>query len=291
VTAYSPKAVARPPFLPFLSGPPDFNVGLRPIGVEAWLAPDLEQGGIPSRRALMTTRASDVFRALPGSEHAQAEIEALVHATVPGGRAPSHLPTLMRAGWNISDDLAVMMRGPEGWRAGAALLCSPTFFSAEEAIGKTLIGLHGPVPDRLGPNGAQALGARIGRVFDMLRDGLVLERFNWTVQAGDARFTPDGAPLRALAVATRNEDALDVLHLRVERQTIRLMPESGAVLFTIRIALDPLRALFAVEGARAAFADAWTRAPEHVRAYKKWFAYERLVAAALAEEALINPEK
>jgi hypothetical protein len=133
----------------------------------------------------------------------------------------------------------------------------------------------------LGPQNTQGLAFRIARMFEGLRDGVVLERFNWTIQASAARFTPDGAPLRALAAEAKAEDALSLLHLRVERQTIRLMPQTGAVLFTIRIALDPLEAVFAVEGAKAALAHAWRNAPDHVRAYKKWFAYERLVEAAL----------
>jgi hypothetical protein len=265
-----------------MEGPPEFRVGLKPISASAWLAPDLERASLEDKNTLIDARRDEVFRALPGAEAAQEEVERLICEALCVSPSTEDAPALLRAARLVSDDLVVMMREGEAWNTRALCLCSPTFFSAEEAIGKSLEGLHGPVPDRLGPNNTQGMAFRIARMFEGLRDGVVLERFNWTVQASDARFTPDGAPLRALASEASEQDARTLLHLRVERQTIRLMPQTGAVLFTIRIALDPLEAVFAVEGAKEALAHAWRHAPDHVRAYKKWAAYERLAAAAFA---------
>ena len=109
----------------------------------------------------------------------------------------------------------------------------------------------------------------------------MLERFNWTVQAGDARFTPSAVPLKALAAATPKEAALDVLHLRVERQTISKLPDSGLLLFTIRIAVDPLAAALSSPDRVYAFRQAWEGTDKALAAYKGWPAYERLVRAAL----------
>lgn len=271
----------RPPYAPFLSGAPDFVVGLRPIDAATWLQPDIEAARLQDKCALIAARRDEVFRALAGSLPAQREAARLVGAACAMAPAPDDPAPLLSAAHWVSDDLIVMAPDPEGFRASALVLCAPTFFSAEDAIGKTLFGLHAPVPDRLGPDQSQGLGGRIGRVFQMLRAGAVLERFNWTVQAGGEAYTPNGAPLRARAEAAEEREALDLLHLRVERQTIRALPESGAVLFTIRVSLDPLRAVFAQDGWREAFAAAWAGAPAHVRAYKKWAAYERPVAAAL----------
>ena len=160
---------------------------------------------------------------------------------------------------------------------------APSFWSLHENIGGPLAHLHGPVPDRLGADGTQGLASRIGRMFSALPADQVLERFNWTIQAGPERFTPSSAPLLARATQARPEDAPDLLHLRVERQTIRRLPRTGGVLFTIRVCIDPLRAVFAVEGAKDAFARAWAETPEHVRAYKHWAPMEKLVGALLAD--------
>ena len=275
----------RPPHLPFMSGAPDFVVGLRPIPQSAWISPDPEAASLSSKRALLSTRRAEVYAAASdgGAYNLELEVEHMVASERPDSAPLDDASPLVRAASLTSDDLVVMARADTSWRAVSLVLCSPTFFSAADAIGKDTIGVHAPVPDRLGPGGAQALGARIARVFEGLRPEHVLERFNWTVQAGPERFTPDGAPLRARAAATPEEDALDVVRLRVERQTIRRVPNADAVLFTIRISLDPLRTVFQSEGARDAFAVAWRDAPEHVRAYKKWAPYERLVAAALKD--------
>ncbi len=271
----------RPPYAPFRTGAPEFIVGLKPIALEAWLKPDPEAHAIQEKRDLLTTKREEVHRARPEALATERELEALVTEALGPANAFDDPSPLVRASARVSDDLVLLARDGDEWRVIALTLCSPTFFSAAHAFDKSLWGLHGPVPDKLGADGTQALAPRIGRMFDNLRDGLVLERFNWTVQAGPERYTPDGAPLRARAEAAAENEALDLLHLRVERQTVRLLPQTGAVLFTIRISLDPLRAVFAEEGAREDFAKAWENAPAHVRGYKKWAAYERLVRAAL----------
>lgn len=280
------RAPRSPPYLPFLSGAPAFTVGLSPIAPALWLTPDGEAASLPAKRALMVQRWEEVYASLgnPAAQAAEAEAAAVISAAL----GPQD-QGFAAVGAAVSDDLVVLCSVPEGGGQGfavsSALLCSPTYFSAAEALGKTLPQLHGPVPDQLGPGGAQALGARIGRVFQGLRPGQVLERFNWTVQAGDTRFTPSGAEVRARAQAAPASAAAELLHLRVERQTIVKLPATGAVLFTIRVALDPLVAVFAVPGARAAFAHAWANAPPHVAAYKRWDTHAHLVEHLLNQRA------
>jgi hypothetical protein len=268
-----------PPFLPFLDGPADFKVGLKPIPLSQWLTPDWEAAHLPEKHALLRNHLGDVYRAAPDAGALEAETAALIGAAlgVDAGR------TLPQAAALVSDDLVVMAPTEEGFVNRACVLCSPTFFSAEEAMGLSLNGLHGPVPDRLGPEQTQALGARIGRVFGALQADTVLERFNWTVQAGPERYTPSGAALRARAAAANAEEAAALLHLRVERQTIRKLPQTGAVLFTIRISIDPLAHALSAPGVAAGFARAWSATPTHVRGYKKWAVLEHLVARLLSD--------
>jgi dimethylamine monooxygenase subunit A len=114
-----------------------------------------------------------------------------------------------------------------------------------------------------------------------LQADTILERHNWTVQWSDARYTPDGTPLREQAALAPSGQEHHQLFLRVERQTIRRLPVSGAVLFTIRIRLSKLADLLAQSEHAAAFARAWETAPQPVRDYKKWAVLERHVAALL----------
>jgi hypothetical protein len=69
--------------------------------------------------------------------------------------------------------------------------------------------------------------------------------------------------------------------VRVERQTLRRLPRTGAALFTIRVWIDPLESLAADPPRLAAFADAWRSASPAFRAYKRLYLYDELVEALL----------
>lgn len=263
--------------LPFEKGPPRFDVGLMPIEPQVWLMPDDQAEWVESKNRLMDAEPDAVFASIQGSMPGQLEAAGLVSKACGQSFDPGE-PPLFAASRLISDDLVLMEMRDGAWTNTALCLCSPTFFSAHDAIGKSLFGLHRPVP-----GGDPGLGGRISRVFSLLRDELILERHNWTVQWSSARYTPDGTPLRAAATAAPLREARDALHLRVERQTIRRLPETGAVLFTIRIRLTPLVAILRQGELATAFHEAWTLAAPEVRAYKKWESLERHVAALVGD--------
>lgn len=266
-----------PPYLPFRTGPPLFAPRLSPISQARWLTPDSEAAALPEKRALMRSQRGAVVAGLAFAREAAEEAAALVQEAV-GETAEAWPSAFEAAAALVSDDLCVMTPEDEGWRLGPAVVCAPTFWRLSEMSGRTLAGLHGPVPD-----GDPRLAARIARVFSGLRPDWVLERFNWTVQAGGARYTPSSAPLKARAAAAGPEEAASLLHLRVERQTVRKLPQTGAVLFTIRIAIDPLTAALTEPADRVAFAKAWREASPQARAYKGWAVYDHLVRAVAPE--------
>lgn len=269
----------RPPYLPFLSGPPGLAPGLRPIEEAAWLHPDTEAGAwLDEKRRLMRERRAEVFAAHPGADEAMQEAADRIKALVGRGAGVWETP-LERAASMVSDDLCVLMREGSGfWRLEAASLCAPTFWRLSDKLGEPLAALHGPVP---GAN--PDMVGRVHRMFDALRPGQVIERFNWTVQPGGDRFTPSQDGYKALAPTLPEEGALDTLRLRVERQTISKLPQTGAVVFTIRVVIDPLRAALDGEGHAEAFRAAWDGIDPVLAKYKGWPHYERLVRAALAE--------
>ncbi|TIW65404.1 MAG: DUF3445 domain-containing protein, partial [Mesorhizobium sp.] len=110
--------------------------------------------------------------------------------------------------------------------------------------GKPLQQIHAPVPG-FGPGTRPA--ELINRMFDGLQ-GQAVERYNWSIQAGDALYHPlsnlqriDRATNRPTRFADGDIDAH--AFIRVERQTLRKLPVSRDILFTIRIHLDPLKVL------------------------------------------------
>lgn len=264
----APPTLRRaPPHAPFRAGAPRFTPALAPIDPARWLTPDTEAHVLDWKQDLLNC-PDTVFRRFEPGRAAAAEAADQVGVAL-------GLPVngdLLAASRVVSDDLVVMVPDKAGWICGALTLTAPTFFAIGDVIGRGVGALHGPVPE------GAALSRRIERVFNGLRPGQVLERFNWTLQAGSQRFTPDAAPLRARAVASDSADALELLHLRVERQTIIKLTHTGAVLFTIRVCIDPLGNLAPAD--RPALAAAWRALSGPRRGYKGWAAYERLTAAA-----------
>jgi hypothetical protein len=260
---------------PWAEAPPDFAIGLRPIAVAAWL-----EGGEadPAARKdpLFAAHRELVWAETEGSRAGQAEILGLVEATGAAVETRSDLPPLYAAARAVPDDLCLMEKTGGDWRLTALSLSAGTFFTAAEVIGKPLAGLHAPVPGF-----ADRFLARATRIFDALREGQVLERRNWTVMAGDDLFAPDGAAVRARAADIAPEDAGRALFIRVERQTLRRLPQGGGLVFTIRVWRHPLTALDADPARRTAFATAWRGAAPDFRAYKRLAAYDALVEAYL----------
>lgn len=250
---------------------PDFAIGLAPIDEADWL-----EGGEPDPAArkdpLYADHRARVFGELEGSRPGQDEVLALVEAAV-GAEGRKDLPPLYAAARLVPDDLCLMEKRGDAWMLTAVSLSAGTFFTAHEALGKDLPALHGPVPGFEG-----ALLPRVSRIFEGLREGLILERHNWTVVNTPDLHAPDPAPMRARI--SEITDPGRELFLRRERQTLRRLPATGGALFTIRVHVEPLEAL---SGERlAAFATAWRTASPDFRAYKKLHLYDALVEAFLA---------
>lgn len=247
---------------------------LSPISSDSWLRPDTEAPEwLSEKRELMVRCRGDVYAAIRGSERARTEASRLVFEHLNQKNHFYLRSELEDAASQVSDDLCIMEQNESGeWCLTAASLCSPTYWSLRENLGKSLGGLHKPVP-----GGDPELAARVARVFSAMRTDQIFERYNWTIQAGNERYLPtsEGQPFATDAISPNA--ALEELRFRVERQTIRKLPKTGAVLFTIRICLDPLASVFAVPDAKDAFAHAWTEAHPDVARYKGWATYEHLI--------------
>ena len=97
------------------------------------------------------------------------------------------MPPLHKASLLVQEDLILMRRGENGWRLAAGSLCFPSSWSLTEKFGKPMHEIHEPVP-AFGP-GTRTAGL-IDRMFDNLQVGQPVERFNWSIQAGDALYHP-----------------------------------------------------------------------------------------------------
>lgn len=116
-----------------------------------------------------------------------------------------------------------------------ACVCFPSSWAVEGKMGRSIDFIHGVVP---GLN--EAIGDKIRNFLKRLRPGVAWLRANWGLSRSPAL---NQHPRRGLPALEANA-TLDEIWLRVERQALLALPESGGVLFGIRIetcALSELR--------------------------------------------------
>jgi len=269
------------------------TVGTRPIADADWLIVDSDRAALLTRKQrLLANNYADVARVPDLPRQIGTEVAELVLDNY--GR--HHQSVLSRSGDLITDaetglaadlvadhplvgisrvvaeDLCVMVdRGGE-WVLAGACVCFPSRWNLAEKVGRSLDDIHDVVPGYEGP---VAVASR--RVFDRLADGVLL-RFNWTLLDDPELFQPR-PPTSPRAAGP------DDLYLRVERQTLRRLPESRAVLFTIHTSVESLGQVAETPERAATLAASLRSSTPATRAYKGWSELIESAAQFLEERA------
>ncbi|HEX4192280.1 MAG TPA: DUF3445 domain-containing protein, partial [Stellaceae bacterium] len=141
------------------------------------------------------------------------------------------------AGRLVAEDLCLLQASEAGYRLIGATLCFPNRWRLDEKIGQPLDFIHEPVPGF-----APALQRPVAHFFAALKPDRILARVNWGIADDPTLFQPISRDADAAITA---ETAGSALYLRLERQTLCRLPESQAVLFTIRTEITPLAEVIA----------------------------------------------
>lgn len=232
-----------------------FAIGLSPLAANEWIeVDDALSDYLTQKDRLQRLHPQKVFVEEPDTRQTQQEVldatVAYLKATYPAvysfkdgcieiepaGRSiklyEADTPPLLTTARLIQEDLVIMRKGETGWRLAAASLSFPSSWSLREKFGKPMHEIHAPVPEF----GAGTRNAGlIERMFDNLQPGNPVKRYNWSIYSDGELYHP--------ASSGERDPNPDRAFIRVERQTLRKMPISGDILFTIRIHLDPLAAL------------------------------------------------
>ena len=216
---------------PWSGGKGGYRMGLHPIAPEQWLPDRISAAERTRKQQLLDDPDSGVFAAIDGSQSGQQKILDAVTAFLGTDAAPPSdaWPPLVNAALMVPDDLCLMEHDAGSYRLTAACVCSPSFWRLAEKIGRTLDGIHAPVPtlnDKLAPTMLQ--------FFDRLPDNAVFERRNWLIHTSAEPYHPQSDPWPSTP-ATQ----VDGLVMRSERQTLRRL-DAGTVVFTIRVSSYPL---------------------------------------------------
>lgn len=213
--------------------------GIQPLDPEDWLRVDEAYAGqMAERLRLLDRQRADVLRVTPGAEPAVRELREVVLAQLrdrddfdvtgdtvrcPDGRdvALTDAP-LADLGAILQEDLCLLQK-PEGAAEHvltAAVLCFPSRWTLAQKIGRPLMRIHAPVGSY-----DDNIGKRVQRLFDGVRPGRPLWRYNVISDAGTQLYNP--------APEFHAEEALPSPYLRSERQCVLRLPATGAVVFSI----------------------------------------------------------
>jgi len=282
------------PYLPFAPGDQRPRLGLMALDPARWLEAGTDLAEVLAAKAAVRAAHPDAsFAALAGSEAAGAEAlrlladNAATHHpdayALDGDRlnvratgaavdlAPDSEHGLALAGRVLAEDLCLMQtEGNAPHRLTAGSVCFPSRWRLADKLGRPLAAIHTPVPFY-----AERLEAAVDRFFRHLKPGNGVWRLNWTLHDTPALYEPAAPPPRALTAAEVGQG----LYLRVERQTLRRLPETDAVLFTIRTYMTALKDAIETPETAADLAAAVATLPPATLAYKGLAPYREVVLA------------
>jgi hypothetical protein len=245
------------PYLPFGDGKPfALRMGLQPLPPEQWIEIDGAYAAqLKAKHELLATRHGDVLQALPEADRASEEALRLLLDHLRAHRADrfafeghtlrnsatgevwdiahslahSSLHPLEQATRLVQEDFCILQADNDTYRLTAGAVCFPSNWRLADKIGRPLGEVHGPVPGY-----AEKLAGPVDRFFKNLQADSIMARTNWLIHATPELFQSGHRLDAATAAAITSANAGEKLWLRVERQTLRRLPQSGAVLFTIR---------------------------------------------------------
>lgn len=150
----------------------------------------------------------------------------------------------------VQEDICILQPVQGEYRLTAASVCSPSSWVLEEKMGKTITEIHSPVPDF-----DKVVAKRLETFLRALKPENPVMRYNWSYSKNnELSQRPD------VSVEQNGR------YWRVERQTMRKLPATGAIVFTIRIFIHPIEQLG--EQANQDLTELFSRLPQEELEYK-----------------------
>lgn len=210
------------------------RVGTKLLEGTQWLPSDEEtEPTIAMKRELLRLRREEVVGLLDGGSDAAEEAAILIAEFCDTPLHANGIDALIEASLLVADDIVVMQQKPvEGGEhqlvVVAGVVCSPSRWSIRTKLNQNMMAVHVPVPEY-----AEHVGKAVDTTLARLRTDQPMVRSNWTIEDHCALFQPV-APSGPLV-----QDPTQ-LWIRMERQTLRALPQTGGSMFTIRTYQQPI---------------------------------------------------
>ena len=275
-----------PKYLPFTDGKWQLNMGVKPLDLTTLIEIDEKFAHeLLLKEKLLHDRYPEVFAALPGSEPSQQEVLEMILAHLrqyfpqyyqwsdEAIACPStgqvwkfadfaHAP-LDLAGRIIQEDLVIMESSPNGYILTAASECFRLRWNLQEKMGQPLAKIHSPVP---------GYDKKLQRPMDNLFARITVKnpiwRMNWSIVDDPIMLLEQFNPDLEIDPRITTDNAGENLWLRMERQCLRRLPQTEAIVFFTHTYIHPLSVLTQLPGSATALIAAIENMPTEMQNYK-----------------------
>jgi dimethylamine monooxygenase subunit A len=257
-------------FIPVAADALRLRVAARTLDDHQWVSvPDADWPlTIAMKKQLLDERRNEVVACTPGAEGACAEAaQGVLNSIAAALTSRSGIEALVDAALHIADDLCVLLPDDDGvMKLRAAVLCSPNRWRLAEKMNGTMASIHQPVARY-----TSDLDSPVNAVLKRLSS----DRSLWRLSNHPALFQPDTPP-------TTPEMNMADMWVRIEWQTLRKLPDTGGVLFTIRTYVEQLSDFVQRDYQVVhSMSDLIAKIPEDVAVYKSIEPYRDAVVAYL----------
>lgn len=179
---------------------------------------------------------------------------------------------------HVPEDFALVLRDPSTgiytFRGG--VICSSLGWSLGTKIGLPLDAIHGPVPDY-----KEKMKFSMDRYFAKKPTDKPIQRGSWGLEIDEPLFMPPGDPHEAMRDAQNPAHTLEQCRLRVDWQTLRRLPLSGAVVFNFKALFTPVTEFADEPFVPALCLKILKEGKENIMKYKNTWHTEHVVMPAL----------
>lgn len=183
---------------------------------------------------------------------------------------------------NVPEDFAITMRNPDDglyvFRAGQ--ICSALGWNVGSKIGKTLPEIHAPVPDY-----KEKMQMSMDRYFTKKPTDKAIQRGSWGLEVDQPLYMPPGDPHEKLRDVQMADLDISRCNLRVDWQTLRRLPLSGAIVFNFKALFTPIEEFRTEPYMPALVLKVLNEAKPNLMAYKNTWHTEHVVKPALEQWA------
>ncbi|CAF0786838.1 unnamed protein product [Rotaria sp. Silwood1] len=253
----TPEQMSIPIYRPFKDGPFQMTMNLQSLDTHDWIQIDpyyrqhirLKQELLNSaRRNYLFLYKDETYDAsmevlqmlieyLPYQypnmfqrNHSKTKIINLITRQIFDLTESDHMHPLEIAALLVQEDLVIMQRHPneEIYHANALAVCFPSGWLPKSKFGLPLALVHIPHV----PFFQEKLRMSMDRYFLKLKEDSPIQRLNWSLQVGNNLC--DILKENNSNELITKDNAGQLMYLRVERQTLRRLPKSDTILFTIK---------------------------------------------------------